>query len=96
MQPLIAKGERGRFPPEVLKCSDGLERAQCFRPPVALAVPWVPFQHPHGGSLPSTTSVPGHPIPPPDLLGHQACTWHIHIHTCRQISYTENKKNGSG
>lgn len=34
----------------------------------------------HHGSQPSSTPVPGHPMPPPVLPRHQVHTWYTYIH----------------
>ena len=47
--------------------------------------------HPHGGSQPSITPVPGDPMPSSNLQGHQAHMWQTY--TYRQNIHTHTKIN---
>ena len=42
-------------------------------------------QHPHGGSQPSLSPVPGNPILSSDLLGYQAYVQYTYIHTGKTL-----------
>ena len=59
--------------------------------------PWLPCrghwsnsQHPHSGSPPSTTLVPGTLTPSSVLLGHQAHMWCTGIHDSKTSTHIKN------